>query len=212
MATGTGSLRLQGGCCHGENKTARGDFGVLPNSGLSVGHWRLNPPAWGQEVFLTRYAVVRATCAADLLEMERHLHFSANVSAAQPRTTEEFAFHPGFPRLSAKIDGILERASRLLNLSAVRPPRVTLVLLPDGKEVRRQHVAMVPGQHPGLFGYDSLEAFYFVGTRTVYLSLADLREGILAHELTHHLLCTVMALPPPEVTQEAYAHYVESRL
>lgn len=71
---------------------------------------------------------------------------------------------------------------------------------------------MVPGQHPGLFGYDSLEAFYFVGTRTVYLSLADLREGILAHELTHHLLCTVMALPPPEVTQEAYAHYVESRL
>ena len=71
---------------------------------------------------------------------------------------------------------------------------------------------MMPGQHPGLFGYDSLEAFYFVGTRTVYLSLADLRVGILAHELTHHLLCTIMALPPPEQIQEAYAHYVESRL
>ena len=58
--------------------------------------------------------------------------------------------------------------------------------------------SMVPGQRPGLFGYGSLEAFYAVGPRTVYLSLADLREGILAHELTHHLLCTVMGTPPPE--------------
>ncbi len=172
----------------------------------------LTPPARGEEVFSTRYAVVRATSAADLLEMERRLHFSAHPSLSPARTTGEFAFHPGLARLTAKIDGILERAAGLLSLSQVRPPRVTLVLLPDGKEVRQQHVALVPGQRPGLFGYGSLEAFYYVGTRTVYLSLADLREGILAHELTHHLLCTLMAMPPPEATQEAYAHYVESRL
>ena len=172
----------------------------------------LSLPAWGQEVFLTRYAMVRASSATDLLEMERRLHFSAPASTALTQTTGEFAFHPGFPRLAAKIDGILERAAGLLKLSQVRPPRVTLVLLPDGKEVRRQHLALVPGQRPGLFGYGSLEAFYQVGARTVYLSLADLREGILAHELTHHLLCTVLAMPPPEQTQEAYAHYVESRL
>ena len=172
----------------------------------------LNPPAWGQEVFSTQYAVVRAASAGELLEMERRLHFPAAASASQCRTTGEFAFHPGFPRLAAKIDGILERAACLLNLSGVRPPRITLILLPDGKEVRRQHVGLVPGQRPGLFGYGSLEAFYQVGARTVYLSLADLREGILAHELTHHLLCTVLAMPPPEQTQEAYAHYVESRL
>jgi hypothetical protein len=172
----------------------------------------LNLPAWGQEVFLTRYAVVRAASAADLLEMERRLHFTAPASSASAPTSGEYAFHPGFPRLAAKIDGILERAAGLINLSRARPPKVTLIVLPDGKEVRRQHMALVPGQRPGLFGYGSLEAFYHVSARTIYLSLADLREGILAHELTHHLLCTVMALPPPEQTQEAYAHYVESRL
>jgi hypothetical protein len=177
---------------------------------LSLGG--IDSPAWGQEVFTTRYAVVRAASAADLLEMERRLHFAAPAAAAQPRTAGEFAFHPGFPRLAAKIDGILERAASLLRFPPVRPPRVTLVLLPDGQEVRRQHVSLVPGQRPGLFGYGSLEAFYYVITHTVYLSLADLREGILAHELTHHLLCTLMALPPPAQTQEAFAHYVESRL
>ncbi len=169
-------------------------------------------PAWGQQVLVTRYTVVRAAAAADLLEMERRLHFAAAGAAAQPVTTGEFAFHPGFTRLSAKIDGILERAAGLLHISWVRPPRVTLELLPDGQAVRRQHVQLVPGQRPGLFGYGSLEAFYAVAPRTVYLSLADLREGILAHELTHHLLCTVMGTAPPEQTQEAYAHYVESRL
>ena len=172
----------------------------------------LNPPAWGQEVFTTQYAVVRATSAADLLEMERRLHFTAAPSTSLTRTTGEYAFHPGFPRLAAKIDAILERAARLLKFPPVRPPRVTVVPLPDGKEVRQQHVNLVPGQRPGLFGYGSLEAFYYIGTRTVYLSLADLHEGILAHELTHHLLCTLMTLPPPAQTQEAYAHYVESRL
>jgi len=192
-------------------------WGILP-FGLALAllmlTGALTPPAWGQEVFFTRYAVVKATSAADLLEMERRLHFAATATASvsQTHTTGEYAFHPGFPRLAAKIDGILERAAGLLNLSRVRPPRVTLVLLPDGKEVRHQHVLLVPGQRPGLFGYGSLEAFYYVGTQTVYLSLADLREGILAHELTHHLLCTIMAVPPPEQTQEAYAHYVESRL
>jgi len=190
-------------------------WGILPFSLIlatlmTIGG--LTPLARAQEVFTTRYAVVQAASAVDLLEMERRLHFAAPAAASPPRTTGEFAFHPGFPRLAAKIDAILERTLNLLKFPPVRPPRVTLVLLPDGQEVRRLHVNLVPGQRPGIFGYGSLEAFYYVLTRTIYLSLADLREGILAHEMTHHLLCTLMTLPPPAQTQEAYAHYVESRL
>lgn len=173
----------------------------------------LHLPARGQEVFTTQYAVVRAASAADLLEMERRLRFAATVTAAaQPRISGEFAFHPGFPRLSAKIDGILVRVAQILKLPPTRVSRVNLVLLPDGKEVRRRHVLLVPDQRPGLFGYGSLEAFYYTGSRTIYLSLADLREGILAHELTHHLLCTMLTMAPPADAQEVWARYVESRL
>jgi hypothetical protein len=174
--------------------------------------WGLKLPAWGQEVFHTQYTVVRANSATDLLEMERRLYFATVASASQPRTTGRFAFHPGFPRLAAKIDAILVRVAQLLNLSPSRTPRINIVLLSNGKEVRQRHVLLVPGQRPGLFGYGFLEAFYYVGTRTVYLSLKDLHEGILAHELTHHLLCTALALPLPAHSQEAWAQYVESRL
>jgi hypothetical protein len=172
----------------------------------------LKAPAWGDEVLTTRYAVVRAASSADLLEMERCLRFNTAVPVSPPPTTGTLALHPGYPRLAAKIDGILERAASLLRLSSMKIHRVNIILLPDGKAVRQQHVLMVPGQRPGLFGYGSLEAFYAVSTRTVYLSLADLREGILAHEVTHHLLCSIRTACIPERTQEAYAHYVESRL
>jgi hypothetical protein len=174
--------------------------------------WGLKLPAWGQEVFHTQYTVVRANSATDLLEMERRLYFATVASASQPRTTGRFAFHPGFPRLAAKIDAILVRVAQILNISPSRIPRINIVLLSNGKEVRQRHVLLVPGQRPGLFGYGFLEAFYYVGTRTVYLSLKDLHEGILAHELTHHLLCTALALPLPAHSQEAWAQYVESRL
>ena len=190
-------------------------LGIFPLY-LALAFWALicdSPlPAWGQEVFRTQYAVVHAQSAGDLLQMERQLHFATDASAYQPRTTGEFAFHPGFPRLAAKIDAILIRVAHLLNLRPLRPSRFNIVLLTDGKQVRRRHVLLVPGQSPGLFGYGFLEAFYFVGNRTVYLSLEDLHEGILAHEITHHLLCTALVMPPPTHAQEAWAQYVESRL
>jgi hypothetical protein len=174
--------------------------------------WGLNLPARGQEVFHTKYTEVRANSTTDFLEMERRLHVATVDSAYQPQTTGRFAVHPGFPRLAVKIDAILIRVAQILNLSPSRTPRINIVLLSNGKEVRQRHVLLVPGQRPGLFGYGFLEAFYYVGTRTMYLSLKDLHEGILAHELTHHLLCTALALPPPAHSQEAWAQYVESRL
>lgn len=169
-------------------------------------------PAWGQERFQTRYARVVANSAADLLEMERRLHFSTPIPASQPRVTGEFAFHPAFPRLAAKIDAILVRTSRLLNLRPSRRSRLNIVLVANGKEVQRRHLVLVPGQRRGLFGYGSLEAFYESYSRTIYLSLRDLHEGILAHEMAHYLFCTVVSPRPPSRVQETWAHYVESRM
>ncbi len=170
-------------------------------------------PALGQVSFETRYAVVQAASPLDLLEMERRLHFSAPESNSDYQvTTGAFAFHPGFPRLAAKIDAILLRTSQILNLQPSRQPRLHIVLVADSKEVRRRYLLIMPGQRRGLFGFGSLEAYYETGNRTIYLSLRDLHEGILAHEMAHDLLCTKICPPPSASDQESWAHYVESRL
>ena len=49
-------------------------------------------------------------------------------------------------------------------------------------------------------------------SRTIFLSLEDLHAGILAHELTHFVLCESFAVPPPAALQEDWARYVESSL
>jgi len=170
-------------------------------------------PALGQISFPTRYTVVLAESAADLVDMERRLHFPVPVSASPYQvTTGEFAFHPAFPRLAAKIDAILARTSQLLNIEPSPQAHLKIVLVANGKEVRRRHLLVVPDQRQGLFGFGSLEAFYETCGRTIYLSLRDLHEGILAHEMAHDLLCTRVCPPPAAAEQEAWAHYVESRL
>jgi hypothetical protein len=175
--------------------------------------WGSPLPALGQVSFPTRYTVVQAESPVDLLKMERRLHFSAPGFDPQYQvTTGEFAFHPGFPRLAAKIDALLVRTSQILNIQPSPRSRLSIVLVADGKEVRRRYQLIVPGQRQGLFGFGALEAFYEIYNRTIYLSLRDLHEGILAHEMAHDLLCTRICPLPPASDQECWAHYVESRL
>jgi hypothetical protein len=169
--------------------------------------WGFTLAAQGQESFQTRYTVVLAESPADLLEMERRLHFVTPLPVVQYHvTTGEFAFHPAFPRLAAKIDAIIVRTSHLLKIQPCQQSRLEIVLLANGKEVRRCHQLIVPGQPQGLFGFGSLEAFYSTYNRTIHLSLRDLREGILAHEMAHDLLCTKVFPPPPTDVKEDWAH------
>ncbi len=175
--------------------------------------WGFTLPSQGQVNFQTRYTTVLAASPADLIEMEGRLRFSTPVPALQYQvTTGEFACHPAFPRLAAKIDAILVRTSQLLKFRSFRQSHLTIVLLANGKEVRQRHLLIVPGQRQGLFGFGSLEAFYETCNRTIYLSLRDLHEGILAHEMAHDLICTRISPRPPSSVQEYWAHYVESRL
>ena len=184
---------------------------VLPAVFLLMGGFTL--PALGQVSFPTRYTEVQAASPLDLLEMEHRLHHGAPAADSSYQITSgEFAFHPGFPRLAAKIDAILVRTSQILNIHLNPQSRLNIVLVADGKEVQRRYQHIIPGQRRGWFGFGSLEAYYETGSRTIYLSLRDLHAGILAHEMAHDLLCNGICPPPPAAEQEVWAHYVESRL
>jgi hypothetical protein len=194
-------------------KTFVGSFLSYVLPAVLILMWGFTLPAQGQVSFQTRYTVVSAESPTDLLEMERRLHFSTPVSAEQPQlTTGEFAFHPAFPRLAAKIDAILVRTSHLLKIQPCQQSRLNIVLVGKGKGVRRRQQLIVPGQPQGLFGFGSLEAFYETGNRTIDLSLRDLHEGILAHEMAHDLLCTRIFPRPSSSVQESWAHYAGSHL
>lgn len=171
-------------------------------------------PATAQQVFDTQHAVIYYENAADLREMGRHLHVNPETNNCQPYTySQDPAQALLAPGLAARVDGLVTKVCHLLSLWLQNNQRVRIFLLQDGRQVRQRHLVLQPLKNgPSLFGYSSLEAFYESRTRSIFLSLADLHAGILAHEITHFILCESYAPAPPASVQEDWARYAESRV
>lgn len=58
----------------------------------------------------------------------------------------------------------------------------------------------------------STPSFYISDTNTIYISLADLRAGMLGHEMAHAVINRYFVVLPPMKVQEVLAGYVEYQL
>lgn len=180
--------------------------GLIP--GVSV--------ARAQQVFQTAWLKIYYTNPADLQEMDRRLPFSSVEASRQLYfyTPTPSPDAPA-PLLAVKIDRLLTRVCMILNIWPKNRRPLRIFLLKNGREVRQRQLALQPFRQESSFWGDDddpLEAFYEPITRSIFLSLADLRIGILAHELTHYVLNEAFSIPPPADIQEDWAHYVENQL
>jgi hypothetical protein len=55
-------------------------------------------------------------------------------------------------------------------------------------------------------------AFYSHLNRGITVSLEDINDGMLAHEIAHAVICAYFGAPPPARMQEVLAQYVDSHL
>jgi len=185
--------------------------------GLFLGLSLLAPihPAPAQQIFQTQSATIYYEDPASLREMEHRLRFSQAEKFSQSyfytQDPVQAALSPG---LAAKVDGLLAKVCLLLNRWPKKSAGLRIFLLKDGRQVQQRHLVFQPYQNsgPSWFGYGSMEAFYEPRSRSIFLSLQDLHAGILAHELTHFVLCVSFAVPPPAALQEEWGRYVESSL
>ena len=103
---------------------------------------------------------------------------------------------------AGKLDAIIERVETILDMYP-RGLKFTMVLLPSSKDVqavwRREY-----GRSQDYI------AFYSPKDDTVYVSLEDVRVGVLAHELTHVILDHYFRVSPPGKIHEVLAQFVES--
>jgi hypothetical protein len=171
--------------------------------------------ARAQNVFQTKRVKIFYTNPTDLQEMERRLPFSPVEASRQLYfyTPVPSPDNP-VPMLAAKVDGLLTRVCMILNMWPKKGPPLRIYLLKNGQEVRQRQLALQPFHQEGSFGEDDdpLEGFYDPLTRSIFLSLADLRVGVLGHEMTHYVLNEAFPVPPPASVQEHWAHYVERQL
>ncbi|MDD2904072.1 MAG: hypothetical protein PHU44_16730 [Syntrophales bacterium] len=170
-------------------------------------------PVAAQNVFSTQEADIYYANPTDLQILESRLRFS-RVDNFYPKYVSTSAagqavFSTG---VAAKVDGLLAKVRLILNFCPRNQERLRIFLLKNGREVQQRRLALQPSAARPLFGHSTLEAFYDPMSRTIFLSLDDLRAGILAHEMTHFILCECVAVPPPEDIQEDWARYVETQV
>lgn len=171
-------------------------------------------PAAAHYIFQTQLVDIYYHDPYDLREMEQRLDFRPGNDFSQSYSYIQDPMQAVLsPGLAFKVDGLLVKVCQLLHRCPRSGQRLRIFLVQDGRQVRQRQLALQPF-HPetSFFGYGSLEGFYEIRTRTIFLSLADLRQGVLAHEMTHFVLCESSAIQPPEDLSEDWAMYVESQL
>lgn len=163
------------------------------------------PPALRRPVLQQLFHTERVDVVYDHREHLEELARRLGVAPAAPGAP------PDLGALALRLDDMLAEITRVLKR---RPPpgvQLRLRLVPDALAVRREHDALSGRRSPSPTSRGWLPAFYEPKSRTLYLSLADARIGILAHELTHFVLSESPGGWPSEVFQESLARYLEER-
>jgi hypothetical protein len=127
-----------------------------------------------------------------------------------------YSFKPDPPQnaqasgLAVKTDGMLYKVCHILPACPASLPTLRIYLLKDAEEVSQRSLVFSPF-YGSQEGHEGFEGLFLSRENDIFLSLEDLREGILAHEMAHFILCQYIPLPPRDV-QERWARYVESEL
>lgn len=77
-------------------------------------------------------------------------------------------------------------------------------------EILRDRAAIAEVLRPYFGGKDiNMPSFYYHNKKKIYVSLADLNAGMLAHEISHSIISHYFIVPPPAKMQEVLSGYVE---
>ncbi len=103
-----------------------------------------------------------------------------------------------------KVDVLVERVEAILDMFP-RDLKFRIVLLSNDREVQRVY----KNRYGAAVDYIS---FYSPRDKTVYISVDDVRLGVLAHELAHVILDFYFGVSPPVKIHEVLAQFVETHL
>ncbi|MBI9086342.1 MAG: hypothetical protein JEZ11_22265 [Desulfobacterales bacterium] len=106
--------------------------------------------------------------------------------------------------LKQKVDALFDRAQEILDMRK-RIPRVNIYVYSSTDSLRAAYRELFGGEC-------QLRAWYLFETKTVYLDATDTHEGIVAHEMGHHIIDHFFKARPPSATAEILARYIDANL
>jgi len=147
----------------------------------------------------SRYCTIWLDPMLDAKQMNRQLStwmIRPQVRLGEAQTPEE--------QLAAKCDTIFRRAQELLDMY---PPGIHVTI-----RVAKHH-HQIKDVHAARYGYGTeAVAFYMFENNTIYATMGELSESVLAHEMAHCIIDHYFGVRPPRKVEELLAMYVDAHL
>ena len=107
-------------------------------------------------------------------------------------------------KLARKIDALFEKVQEILDMRK----RMKKVKINIYNNKRQLHDAF----HKIYKKKCRIRSWYLYERKTIYSNVDDLHEGMLAHEMAHHVSNHYLIIRPPRATAEIVARYVDKHL
>ncbi|MBI5894062.1 MAG: hypothetical protein HZB79_10550 [Deltaproteobacteria bacterium] len=106
-----------------------------------------------------------------------------------------------------RVDRIVERVAKILDMYPL-DLRFNIYIYTSQKELEKVYLKMGASH---IFEKTPI-AFYSHKNKVIYVSLENITDGILAHEIAHTVINFYFRIPPPGNMQEILAQYVDKHL
>ena len=107
-------------------------------------------------------------------------------------------------RLKMKIDFLFERVQEILDMQK-KAEKVSIEVYHDKQQLQDAYATIFKKT-------GSLRAWYIFKRNTIYITVEDIHEGMLAHEIAHAVIDNYLEVRPPSATAEILARYVDRHL
>lgn len=151
----------------------------------------------------THHTVIRYSDMADLFELNKNIQYYPGDTGIKSLM--------GLGNLESlsdivrqKIDALFERAQEILDMRG----KITAVIIqvyPNQKALNAAYYTIYKEECP-------LRAWYWFEEKTIYINAQDVHEGMLAHEMGHHIIDHFLKVRPPATTAEILTRYIDAHL
>ncbi len=151
----------------------------------------------------TKHAIIHYQGLEDLEEFDDQVDYSPGdwglkwlFSGSESKGLEK--------KLANKVDALFEKVQEILDMRK----RMNKVVISIYNNEGQLHDA-----YYRLFKKTCrIRSWHVYESNTIYVNISDLNEGILAHEMAHHISDHYLVVRPPRATSEILARYVDKYL
>jgi hypothetical protein len=164
----------------------------------------------GWESVDTKHTIVCYQFAEDLKKFDKKVDYSPGEWGFS-QLFSRFSLNRGAVNLKEKVDTLFERVQKILDMrKSVK--KVTIRIYPNKKQLQAAYHNIYREKASLRAWKASHRAWYVYEHSTVYINADDVHEGMLAHEVAHHIIDNYFEVRAPRATTEILSRYVESRL